>query len=370
MTFSGGGFRATFAALGAIRFAADCGLLSSLRYVSSVSGGSIANALLAHHWAELRARDFTAAAVDDLLIEPAILRVSHASLKRALIANAWRMLGPRTRTDVLGDLLDAWFLGKASMEGLDPEVRWIINAANIMTGARFTFERDVVGDYVCGLAPMFGTGIRLAQAAAASAAVPGAFAAWKVRGVAFPCATRTPMLLDGGVYDNTGTEAIDSESYRNVFLIVMNAGGLLRPGAYGRIPLTRDLARANSLLYRQSTALRTRQLVDRFKAGQRGTPGSPLAEGARSGVLVQLSTSFPDAHASPLTNWRQRFPELRTWAGNDLALVKTSFDRFPEGLCRNLIYRAWWLVGAAMTIYHPTRAPAPAQLQSPKYEAN
>ena len=46
-TFSGGGFRATFAALGVVRYLADAGVLGDLRYSSSVSGGSVANGLLA-----------------------------------------------------------------------------------------------------------------------------------------------------------------------------------------------------------------------------------------------------------------------------------------------------------------------------------
>jgi NTE family protein len=58
VTLSGGGFRATFAGLGTLRYLADAGLLSSVRYASSVSGGSITNGLLACHWGALRERGF------------------------------------------------------------------------------------------------------------------------------------------------------------------------------------------------------------------------------------------------------------------------------------------------------------------------
>ena len=51
VTLSGGGFRATFAGLGVIRYLADAGLLHDLRYVSSVSGGSVANGMVATRWA-------------------------------------------------------------------------------------------------------------------------------------------------------------------------------------------------------------------------------------------------------------------------------------------------------------------------------
>lgn len=43
LAFSGGGFRATLAALGVVRFLADAGVLADVRFASSVSGGSVAN---------------------------------------------------------------------------------------------------------------------------------------------------------------------------------------------------------------------------------------------------------------------------------------------------------------------------------------
>jgi NTE family protein len=365
-TFSGGGFRATLAALGAIRCLADAGLLGSLRYAASVSGGSIANALLARHWPALRARGFSSEAVDEFLIDPLVSRISGDSLKWSLIGSAWRTLGKPTRTDLLADRIDDWFLNGVLLEHLDPEVRWVVSAANIVTGVRFGFERDVVGDYVAGLASTRGTGLRLAQAVAASAAVPGMFAPWTLGGLPFPCAARSPVLLDGGVYDNTALEAFDSERYRDVFLVAMNAGGLLRPAAYGRLPVVRDLARANSLLYRQSTALRTRMMVERFKSGARVPDDHLLPEGARRGILVALSTDMPLPPDSPaLSRWRSSFPEARTWDGGDLALLPTAFDKLPAGLCRRLIYRGWWLVGAALAHYHPSLAPEPRRTIPP-----
>src|SRR5215471_20434794 len=41
VTLSGGGFRATLAGLGVLRFVADIGRLNHLRYCSSVSGGRL-----------------------------------------------------------------------------------------------------------------------------------------------------------------------------------------------------------------------------------------------------------------------------------------------------------------------------------------
>ncbi|MGW3990631.1 patatin-like phospholipase family protein [Streptomyces sp. NPDC004830] len=357
LALSGGGFRATLAALGFVRLLADAGLLSRLRYSSSVSGGSVANGCLATAWPALREAGFTARAVDEILVAPVVDRVSRHSLKRALVGGLWRTLGPTTRTDLLARRLDEWFLGGTELERLDAQVRWIVNAANQTTGARFTFERDVYGDYTIGLAPTAGTGLRLSRAVSASAAVPGAFPPVVLDPRPFPCATHPPALLDGGTYDNTGLEAVDGDRYRHTFLCVLNAGGLLRPGVYGRVPVVRDLARANSLLYRQSTTLRTRAVVERFERARAVGPDAAVPHGARRGVLVQLSTHFPADRSDALGRWRAAFTEQPLHEGRHLALVPTVFDRLDTGLCRALVHRGWWLGGAALAAFHPELLP-------------
>jgi NTE family protein len=364
VTMSGGGFRATLPAAGVVRLLADTGMLPNLRYVSSVSGGSVANGLVAVHWPELRQRSFTAEAVDEIVVDPLVKRISARSLKVALVRGAWRTLGPGTRTELLARRLDEWFFDGRRLADLDPGVRWIVNAANQASGVRFTFERDILGDYTIGLIPTASTDVTLSLAVAASAAVPGAFAPLVLDRLRFPCGTDRPALLDGGTYDNSGLEALDSERYRQTFLVCLNAGGLLRPGGYGKVPVVRDLARANSLLYRQSTALRTRAMVERFDLGRAAGPGT-VPKGARRGILFALATEFPGSHGGLLADWQARFPERRSHNGRDLALVPTVFDKLDSSLCRALVHRGWWLAGAALATYHPERLPALSQIEAP-----
>src|SRR5437660_7810223 len=54
LCLSGGGFRAALFHLGALRRLNELGLLSKMRTISSVSGGSVANGLLARLWRELK----------------------------------------------------------------------------------------------------------------------------------------------------------------------------------------------------------------------------------------------------------------------------------------------------------------------------
>jgi NTE family protein len=108
LAFSGGGFRASLAALGVLRFIADAGLLGRVRYVSSVSGGSVAHGVFAHHYEALERAAFDPEELDRLVIEPFINRISEHSLIWALISNLWKIIGPKTRTNLLADTFDEW----------------------------------------------------------------------------------------------------------------------------------------------------------------------------------------------------------------------------------------------------------------------
>ena len=66
-----------------------------------------------------------------------------------------------------------------------------------------------------------------------------------------------------------------------------------------------------------------------------------------------------------LEAWVARHPEARTWDGEDLAFVPTVFDRLDEALCRRLVYRGWWLTGAAMAQYFPGMAPDAGAVEPP-----
>jgi NTE family protein len=355
VALSGGGFRATLCGLGAVRFLAEAGLLSRLRYCSSVSGGSIANGLLASGYSALASAGFTGAAFDAQVIAPLIRRITRRSLQRELLRHSWRALGRANRTELLAKALDDWWFEGRQLGDLPAGVRWIFNAANIYTGVGFAFERDRLGDYVLGHVHASQKPIRLALAAAASAAVPGAFAPTDID-APFPCrGDRRALLLDGGAYDNSGLQPL--EQVTDACLVAVNAGGTFRVGHLGKVPVVRDLQRANAILYRQSTGLRRQMMVERFRAWEQArTENESPPPFARRGVLFGLGTS-----TEATDEWREGRPEHEEWRER-LVKVATSFDRFDPELCRRLVYRGWWLTGATLSRFHrellPERLPA------------
>jgi NTE family protein len=150
--------------------------------------------------------------------------------------------------------------------------------------------------------------------------------------------------------------SVTPREYR--LIVAINAGGLfyVRRG-YGWIPVIRDFLRLNSILYRQSTALRRREMVERFRAWETArTAGTPPPPWGRRGVLFGLTTSFTDGHpVSP--EWADGRPE-RPELTQTLARVKTSFAHFDRETCEQLVYRGWWLTGATLATYHREVLPA------------
>jgi NTE family protein len=367
VSLSGGGFRATLAGLGVLRLLADIGRLGSVRYLSSVSGGSIASGLFAVRYRQLRERNFTREALDDLVVRPFVESVSSRSFARALVWRIATRLALARRVRVLADTLDEWFYEGYRLDELDPRCRWIYNAANATTGVRFGFENNRIGDYVCGYLSTDAVDLRVADAVAASCAFPGAFNAMTLDGVQFPChANHPPRLLDGGAYDNLGLESLDdisrpppSGSLTDVpCLVVCNSGGVFRVGKYLRLPVVGGYLQTTSLLYRQTTALRTQSMVERYKLWEREikTRRRPPSY-ARRGVLFGLASNVPDVSAE----WHDFHPRPPDEERIRLSLIKTSLDRMNRGHeCIPLIDRGWWLAGATLATYQ-------AELLSPPY---
>jgi NTE family protein len=159
----------------------------------------------------------------------------------------------------------------------------------------------------------------------------------------------TPTLVDGGVYDNLGVEPIKFCD-RQTCLVVANSGGILRMGSMKRLPIASSLARSNSVMYRQTSSLRMRDLVDRFKQWERARDspgGKPAPSTALRGVVFGLGTTMDTV--SP--NWLAGRPRDRD--PNLIEGLPTSFSKFSSDSASRLIQRGWWLTGASLATFHP-----------------
>src|SRR5579862_4669846 len=154
LCLSGGGFRAALFHLGALRRLNEVGLLSKVRTISSVSGGSIINGLLAKCWRKLRP-DGGSASFSNFgeLVERELRSFCGQDLRSGVLVGArlnplhWGTLlsEDHSATDFLSHAYQDKLLGDLRLEDLaaihaggGPE--FVFCASNLQTGVNFRFS--------------------------------------------------------------------------------------------------------------------------------------------------------------------------------------------------------------------------------------
>lgn len=225
MALSGGGTRAAVFHLGVLKRLANGGLLEGVCSLSTVSGGSIAAALSFchndHRWPT--SPQYLERVFPDL--QKLLTSVDLFSAFAVLAApGQWRyVLSNRAR--LIANLLERRWGIVGNLKSLPSEPLWFINSTCVETGKNWRFTRGYMGDWKFGhhYAPPFS----IAEAVAASAAVPYAIGTLKLRmpkdkwyeidpatdqprrPIARPFETVT--LWDGGAYENLGLEPLYKE---------------------------------------------------------------------------------------------------------------------------------------------------------------
>jgi NTE family protein len=288
LSLSGGGFRAAVFHLGVLRRLAVEGSLEDVSVLSTVSGGSLVTAAI---FAYSNMRWPTSEAYLST-VYPRLREIITTTSLLAFDAVGWEGLfrhNTRLLTDRAGLL--ALFLKErwgvtTSLADLPDAPIWYVNTTCFETGKNWRFSKREMGDWQFGrhYNPQFG----IAEAAAASAAVPYGIGALKLK---LPsegwhktdAATRAPLgpckplstsvrLWDGGAYENLGLEAVfkPGEALRGCdFLICSDASGPLKPP--GRGPLGSLLKgqlwspRLFDVASDQIRALRARMVIGEFE---------------------------------------------------------------------------------------------------------
>ena len=218
LALSGGGVRAAVFHCGVLQRLALDHLLETTTFVSTVSGGSLITGLILcqndHRWPS--SEEFL-----DVVLPRVRACLTTATLQWSYvwrsIALPWRLA--RGRAHILAKQLEVqWGIG-GSIQDIDPEPRWIVNATCYETGRNWRFSQPRMGDYVTQYVIRPDTPI--ADAMAASAAVPGLIGPLAIRSADYAwhryedgelVSTSTPgkryELWDGGVYDNLGVEPL------------------------------------------------------------------------------------------------------------------------------------------------------------------
>jgi len=304
LALSGGGARAAVFHLGLLRRLADEGLLEGVAQLSTVSGGSLAIAAVMGA-TEMRwptSSEFAQTVYPTLrqLLTTTDLFSGRALGWAGLIRFGHRLLS--SRASILAALLERRWKVRGMLAELPDRPNWWINATCLETGKNWRFSKREMGDWQFGrhYAPPF----RLAEAAAASAAVPYVIGALKFNlppegWYRTDPATRKPLeriapapavrLWDGGAYENLGLEALYKPQQGLVdcdFLICSDASGPLpRNGSASAFAILKGHLSAPRLFdisSDQIRALRSRMLM------------ASIESGAVAAALVRMGNSVRD----------------------------------------------------------------------------
>ncbi|MEJ2408037.1 MAG: patatin-like phospholipase family protein [Novosphingobium sp.] len=267
LAVSGGGYRAMLFHLGAFWRLCDAGLLPSINWISSVSGGSITSAKLALEWHRVATpADFAAH-----VAEP-IRRLASKTIDKGSIIGG--VLLPGSVADRISDHYAEVLFGDATLQDLPDTPRFVINATNVETGKLWRFSKPYMGDYIVGRVSNPAT--RLADAVTASSAFPPVLSPFTLDvepedfdlpGPGVDDTMRRDITLtDGGVYDNLGLETVYK---RHGTVLVSDAGGAVPLDASPPSDWLRHTGRVMDIIHAQVSSLRKRSLIEAYKAGER-----------------------------------------------------------------------------------------------------
>ena len=276
----------------------ELGYLPKLDRISSVSGGSITNGVLAINWSKLRYDNRVASNLEEQVIRPIRELASKTIDKGAVIKG---ILLPGSVADRLSDAYRNHVFGKIGLKDLPDAPRFIFNATNLQTGALWRFSKPYMADYKVGVVP--NPEVELAVAVAASSAFPPILApveleidpsSWdptKRGSLHEPPYTTKPVLSDGGVYDNLGLETAWKRYTR---ILVSDGGGKMGPQPKPKHDWARQAYRTLSVIDTQVRNLRKRQVVTGYLKGER--------DGAYWGIRSHIGDYGPPTNSLPCPN--------------------------------------------------------------------
>jgi NTE family protein len=166
LCLSGGGYRAMLFHLGALWRLNELHYLPQLNRLSSVSGGSIVNGVLALNWSRLSfdgddfARNF-----DQHLTQPIRNMASHSIDVSSIVAGVFSGVSKK-----VAEHYNQFLFHHAKLKDLPDAPRFVFNVTSLQTGVLWRFSKPYMGDYLVGL--VRNPDLALATAVAASSAFP------------------------------------------------------------------------------------------------------------------------------------------------------------------------------------------------------
>jgi len=214
LALSGGGHRAAVFHLGVLSFLAENGLLENIKYLSTVSGGSVVMGLI-YRLNGYRFPD-SQTYLEEILpkLRPYF---TDYSLQGSAVMNMLKRVTLINRNSVLSYTLKRDWKIDADMQDIADIPRWSIDATVLETGKSWRIEKEKMGARELGY--IRSPRMALADAIAASAGFPVGIGPLRLeldrydfrpKGLSNE---RSILLYDGGLYDNLGIEVLIKNNF-------------------------------------------------------------------------------------------------------------------------------------------------------------
>lgn len=343
LCLSGGGYRAALYHAGALIRLNELGVLSKIKAISSVSGGSLINGILGMKWSGLKWEEGIATNLWEMVVKALVdatskdIRTAPLLTDRVLGYKNWVKLMSEdfSATDLLQLQYEKILFGEVRIADLPANPNFIFCATNVQTGVSWEFSAQGIGDYQIGYAKA--DVMRVSQAVAASSAFPLAFPPLVLK---FPpkafsggkiAAKETEfrervLLTDGGVYDNLGLEPVWKE-FSNV--IVSDGGKPFFVNEDQHTAMVNRLRRCQDIVGNQALALRKRMLLTEF------------AKEGKGGAYFGLRSHHKNYKLSGSVGYE---PDIIS----KLEQVRTDFNGFSDGEKCCLINHGYTLADSAV----------------------
>lgn len=350
LALSGGGFRASLFHLGVIRRLEELGLMRYISVVSSVSGGSI---IAAYYLVEMERRlrqkavrgDDIAGRVEiwNEIAHDFIQALDHNLRSRAILFtpryHPWlfvktlvlKAVRANARSELIQAEYDKWFYHENTLDQLPSVIpngghdaynpltgpKLVLNTTSLLTGERKTFSR-VPKTAINDLRTPDTNLILLSKVVGASSCVPVLFPPTTIRG---------DVLVDGGVADNQGIEALIEESCE--VLLVSDASGQMSVADSLGAGEAEVYLRVNSIFQLQIR----RKLLDGLK--ERRALGHEVG-------FIHLLQNLKDVEAQR----GRHVPRVSSELIPGIARIRTDLDQFSPIERELLMYHGYTLIDA------------------------
>ncbi len=350
LAISGGGYRATLYALGALWRLNELGILPNLKTISSVSGGSILSAWLAHNWDRLLFdSDGVASNFIEVVASPIEKFCSQGIDVKAGISGLFSF--KESVGDKIAKAYNVHLFKDAKISSLsDNGPEFVFYGTNLQTGSGFQISKARLHDYQIG--DYFNPDISLAKVVAISSAFPPILSPVHIdtdpekwtRGKYSkhfdnPELKKRLALTDGGLYDNLGLERIWKNEGEFSHLLVCDAGAPLTVTNRINTNWVGQLLRMTDIMTNQQRALRKRKILEIFQnTSENGTKNN--FGGTYFGITTKINDyKLLDAMTSD------------NEANGELQNIRTRLNSFSQKEQGQLINWGYALADAAVRSY-------------------